>query len=306
MEEIIGFNNNAGQKLYGVLHSPEPGNTVKRSLVIMLNSGLLDRVGPHRLYVKIARMLCRQGFYVFRFDSHGLGHSEGELVSGPSVLNFVKIENGFFVEDVLGAINFLSQKIDPDKIFMTGLCGGGVTSLLAADIDKRISGVISLDPPVYLDSAQEDYDVNPLAAMMALESPLKKIFNLKYWLKLVTFKINPLKLGQMVFMVIKEKTRKKEGRDKEEGFGRPLNRKFVNAFTSYVASKRNILFITGQNDFVAKEFKYKFQNRYLTGKNKEWFEVLSVVNANHEFHSLDSQQVLLEKISNWLAIQNNR
>jgi len=306
MEEIIAFNNKAGQKLYCVLHGPEAGNTGKRSLVIMLNSGLLDRVGPHRLYIKIARMLCRQGFYVFRFDSHGLGHSEGELVSGPSVLNFVKIENGLFVEDTLEAINCLSQKVDPEKIFVTGLCGGGVTSLLAADIDKRISGVISLDPPVYIDSAKEDYDVNPLVAKIALESPLKKIFNLKYWLKLVSFKINPLELGKMVFVVIKEKTRKKEGSDNYEGFGNPLNRKFVNAFTSYVASKRNILFITGENDFVAKEFKYKFQNRYLTDKHKEWSEVLSVVNANHEFHSLDSQQILLEKISNWLAIQNNR
>ena len=48
--------------------------------VILLNAGLLHRVGPNRLSVDIARSLADLGYPCLRFDTSGVGDSE--LIEG--------------------------------------------------------------------------------------------------------------------------------------------------------------------------------------------------------------------------------
>src|SRR5215475_3162536 len=48
--------------------SPAPG-------VIILNAGVLHRVGPHRLHVLLARRLAASGFTGLRLDLGGIGDS---------------------------------------------------------------------------------------------------------------------------------------------------------------------------------------------------------------------------------------
>ena len=61
--------------LLGVLTAPaapHPGSPA----VILLNAGLLHRVGPNRLHVDVARRLAEAGFTSLRFDMSGVGDSE--------------------------------------------------------------------------------------------------------------------------------------------------------------------------------------------------------------------------------------
>jgi hypothetical protein len=71
-EEAILFG--ASKSLVGVVTDPaENGKT--RPAVILLNSGIIHRVGPNRLYVTLARRLARVGFVVLRYDHSGIGDS---------------------------------------------------------------------------------------------------------------------------------------------------------------------------------------------------------------------------------------
>ena len=55
-EEIITFGKT--RALVGILHKPVgPAPRADLPAVLLLNAGLLHRVGPNRLYVKIARQL---------------------------------------------------------------------------------------------------------------------------------------------------------------------------------------------------------------------------------------------------------
>ena len=62
----------SGSSLIGVLSRPSQEHDVtQRPGVIMLNSGILHRVGACRLYVKTARKLAERGYLCLRFDHAG-------------------------------------------------------------------------------------------------------------------------------------------------------------------------------------------------------------------------------------------
>ena len=62
--------------LLGVVTLP-PGDrleaSTRRPFVIILNAGLVHRVGPFRMTVELARQLAKRGLRVMRIDQAGLG-----------------------------------------------------------------------------------------------------------------------------------------------------------------------------------------------------------------------------------------
>src|ERR1700761_3289628 len=55
----------------------------ERITVVILNTGIAHRVGHHRMFVTLARLLAREGFSVLRFDFSGIGDSEPRLDNLP-------------------------------------------------------------------------------------------------------------------------------------------------------------------------------------------------------------------------------
>jgi len=51
----------------------QPETPTGLPVVVLLNAGLVHRVGPFRLYVPLARTLAAAGFPVVRFDQPGVG-----------------------------------------------------------------------------------------------------------------------------------------------------------------------------------------------------------------------------------------
>lgn len=311
MEKISEFKNNNNQRLIGIIHIPENNLHKNKVGIVMLNAGLVDKAGPHRLYVKIARKLCNKGYYILRFDSFGLGESEGELKKGYNVEIFALIQQGLFVEDTLSSINYFKKELKLEKIIMTGLCGGAATALLAASKDNRIDGLILMDPPVYLDNSNNinKKSVHPFEVENSISSYTKKIFQLKTWLRFITLQIDYSGFWRTIreYLKLRLKSNKTDQYvNKDESFilERPLNKLFLNAFLTYMSTKREILFILGDNDSVAWEFKNKFQDKFLNSElYKPYLEIINVETANHDFQSLRAQDILLNKISTWLDKQ---
>ena len=63
-----------GDGLVGVATLGRPRPRFATAL-ILLNAGLVHRMGPFRLYVQMARRLAAEGYAVLRFDQSGLGDS---------------------------------------------------------------------------------------------------------------------------------------------------------------------------------------------------------------------------------------
>jgi hypothetical protein len=124
--------------LAGVATLPESGRADARApMVLMLNAGLLHRVGPHRMSVVLARQLAEAGIASFRFDIGGRGDSE----SGTDA------EGGEqqALADIVDAMDFAGRRFQVDKFVTFGLCAGADRGHAMALNDARIVGGILLD-----------------------------------------------------------------------------------------------------------------------------------------------------------------
>ena len=122
--------------LMGLLTMPDEFDA-GRPAALLLNAGLLHRVGPNRLNVELARTLAQAGFPALRFDMAGVGDSELQ------VGGMLDIERSR--QDVVEAMNAVEAATTVDRFVPIGLCTGAYNAFRAALIDERVSGAVLID-----------------------------------------------------------------------------------------------------------------------------------------------------------------
>lgn len=122
--------------LVGILTPPPKGVAPRNVTIVMINSGVIHRVGANRLHVQLARDLARAGFRVLRFDLSGIGDSPPRPVRSGDLLESV-------MEDVRDAIDHVAGR--DGRVALFGLCSGASHSLLYAPRDERVKALILLD-----------------------------------------------------------------------------------------------------------------------------------------------------------------
>jgi dienelactone hydrolase len=126
------------QSLVGVLTMGDAAAGVDRPTVVILNSGIVHRVGANRMSVTLARALAASGHAVLRFDLSGIGDSEARTEGLPP------IEAG--LADIGEALDALESSRGARRFILAGLCAGADLALLQAHRDRRVVGAVLLDP----------------------------------------------------------------------------------------------------------------------------------------------------------------
>jgi pimeloyl-ACP methyl ester carboxylesterase len=114
-----------------------PSGPVQDTIVVMLNAGVIHRVGAHRLHVKLARSLSAMGYGSLRFDFSGLGDS----TLPPDAQDF----RGQAQRDVQTVLEALAQQTQVERFALLGICSGAAHAQAAAVADRRIKGVFLVD-----------------------------------------------------------------------------------------------------------------------------------------------------------------
>jgi hypothetical protein len=109
--------------------------------VILTNAGLLDRTGPHRMNVRIARALARIGVASMRFDMSGLGDSRRPAKPFPV--------DEQYIADAREALDEAQARHGAKRIAMIGLCSGADVAHAVALQDERLCGLLLWDPYMY-------------------------------------------------------------------------------------------------------------------------------------------------------------
>ncbi|HEX3697693.1 MAG TPA: alpha/beta fold hydrolase [Polyangia bacterium] len=109
----------------------------ERPAVLLLNAGLVHRVGPARKSVRLARRLAEAGFLTLRFDLSGIGDSEPRR----DTLSFDERA----ILDVQQAMDFLQCTRGINHFVLMGLCSGADNSFRTALRDPRVHGAIMID-----------------------------------------------------------------------------------------------------------------------------------------------------------------
>jgi predicted alpha/beta hydrolase len=107
----------ADHHLFGIL--TRPAAPTGKPTVILLNAGSIHHVGPHRLYVRLARELASRGHPVLRFDFEGIGDS---VLRGPGRENHPYEITA--MADLQAAITHLRATEGSERFVLVGLCSG--------------------------------------------------------------------------------------------------------------------------------------------------------------------------------------
>lgn len=235
-ERAITFSCN-GNWLYGVLSLPE--SSVSRGVVIVVG-GPQYRVGSHRQFALLARHLAAHGVPVLRFDYRGMGDSEGE------VRTFEDLD-----DDLRSAIDsFLNEVPSVKELVIWGLCDAASAALFYAHQDKRVTGLVLLNPWVRTDEG---------AAKVYLKHYyIARLFEPRLWSKILQGRFNYSEAAQSFLKTIGTALKRKESTvtvPNMEGIKScdrtPLPQRM---FTGLSRFEGRLLLITSGNDLTAQEF----------------------------------------------------
>jgi pimeloyl-ACP methyl ester carboxylesterase len=126
------------KSLIGVLTEPDIPTTNDQPAVLLLNVGLIHRIGPNRIYVKLARRLASLGFRTLRFDLSGIGDS----LPRPDHL---PVEQ-FTIDDIIQAMDYLTATCNSQQFILMGHCSGAYHSFRTAVQDPRVVRVVMMNP----------------------------------------------------------------------------------------------------------------------------------------------------------------
>jgi len=122
-----------GSWLYGLISVPR--NPGPKGVLIVVG-GPQYRVGSHRQFTLLANDLAANGIAAMRFDYRGMGDSQGEARS------FEYIE-----DDMRCAIDRFFQELPELKeVVIWGLCDAASAALFYAHQDRRVTGLVALNP----------------------------------------------------------------------------------------------------------------------------------------------------------------
>ncbi len=111
-----------------------------RPALILLNAGILHKIGPNRMTVRLAREAAARGLAAVRLDFAGIGDSPARSDGRP-------VPEGVLV-DVRELMSHLERTRGIERFIVVGLCSGADNALRVARLDERVAGVCMLDPTV--------------------------------------------------------------------------------------------------------------------------------------------------------------
>lgn len=171
-----------GTPLVGVLHRPA---APCRRGVLLVVGGPQYRVGSHRQFILLARALALSGTPVLRFDYRGMGDSGG------AERGFERVE-----ADIRAAMDTFAATIpEMQEVVLWGLCDAAAACSFYAHKDRRVAGLVILNPWVRTDQG--------IARAYLTRYYAARLFDADLWRKLFSGRLDiKAAVGSFVNMVL--------------------------------------------------------------------------------------------------------
>lgn len=302
--ETVRFRNRHGLLMHGMLHEPDPASA-RGICILMLSPGIKGRVGPHRLYLKMAERLVPLGFHLLRFDFYGLGDSEGELTEDVLADMYNTIQGGRYADDTIAAMDWMQATHGVRRFIGSGLCGGSITALHAAARDDRIEALLGIGLPVVLDGGEANWGrfLTGQQKQQARRGLFERLFQPRSWWKFVTGKSNYRVIGRILLQLVGlRRTPPAATAAKVVDDTNPF---FAPAFLGLIGSGRPALLVYSGGDRLQSQFEEKFEARHLDrlGGKRRGYQLHAIPQANHIMSSPEWVAELCDVADCWLAAE---
>jgi hypothetical protein len=264
-DEVLRFG--PDEQLVGVLSGP-----TAPTAVLLLNAGVLHRIGPHRLHVSLARRLAELGFSALRLDLGGIGDSVASS-DAPT-----------FRESAVADTRLAMSGLEAKRHVIFGICAGADNALATALADDRVAGIVLVDPYVYATRRAQLRDVRAkLQRMGARES-------VRWGMRLV---------GRRV------RERLERLRDRGKAQAEPQGREPppIADYRMQLAAlvERGVKILAVYSGSLGTAYNHEDQLFELFPELRGKVDRAYFPHANHTFTELDAQRALIDTVSRWIA-----
>jgi len=304
-EEVLVFAS-GGHRLPGVLTrpaaagggAPPPGDLG----VLLLSPGLKHRVGPHRLYVKLARFFAARGLPVFRFDFHGTGDAGGELPTADVPELHERIQRGLFRGDSAAALDVFCERAGVERVIACGLCGGAITGAFLAADDPRVEAVVGFQLPVKKIDLNRDFAerIDDGFSDHIFRRYVAKLLRPESWRKFLSGRSEYGLIWKTAARRLAGLAGRRRGPALDaDGVPEGMNSTFLEAWDR-IAGRVRLLWIYSEIEGARFDFEGVFETVCLAGRDRP-YEKLVLPDSNHEFAPDPAQESLLAVLDGWLA-----
>lgn len=276
-ESVLRFGD--ADQLVGILSQPEQP-LAGAPVVVILNAGVLHRVGPHRLHVVLARRLAAAGVTCLRLDLGGIGdsiNSSDATTFRESAVNDTRL--------VLGA---LAERLNAKRFVIFGVCAGADNAIATALVDDRIVGIAVVDPHTYPSKRGR---LRALYTKLSARSPGESV----RWIAKVAERRARAAIDRLRAL----RDRAEAPDEPEEGRTAPPLAQFRSELATLVSRGVKILAI--YSGIHGASYNHPNQLFELFPELRGKVETAYFENANHTFTELDEQAELIALVSDWMA-----
>jgi predicted alpha/beta hydrolase len=301
---FVSFPNADGLQLRGILHEPDP-DRARGVCILLLSPGIKGRVGPHRLYLKIAARLVPLGFHVLRFDYHGLGDADGELAESVLADMYNSIQAGRYIGDTVAAMDWVQTTLGVRRFVGSGLCGGSISALATAAVDRRIECLLGIGLPTVLEGGPENWrrvlTQYQIASMRS--SYIEKAWDPKSWLRFMAGKSDYRVIWRVVRdWLLKRRRRRDHQVAEQKAEVDCTNPLFASAFMAMLESSRPMILFFAGADRLRYQFGENFESHHegrIRGL-RHLYEVHLIPDANHVLSDASWMTEFLDAAERWL------
>ncbi len=249
-----------------------------RPAFILLNSGIIHRVGACRLSVELARgVTSSTGIPSFRFDYSGLGDSPKRRSS---------LDRDSQVDqEIIEVMDYLQRKEGISQFILYGLCSGARDAVRVAAQDSRVTGVMQMDG--YAFKNRRYY----------LEHYKTRVFDWREWRRFVFHSIP----GHIKSRFVKTKAEDESVEMFQFDWGHYPSKEYIQTLYRDCVKRAvrfNVVF-TGSWDH-----EYNYANQFFDMFNEVSFgnsvKLTYMEDSDHVFSNPADRRQLVENVCDWL------
>lgn len=273
-------------EVYGMLHRPEKQapRAADDLCVVIMNSWLTHRVGPHRFSVRLARRLAERGVNSLRFDFSGIGNS-------PVRSDGLALKDQWYAE-ALEVMAFLKREHGFRRFVFVGICAGGVLSFGISYRDHRIAGAVLINTRDYeLDSNWKEFALQNREFRFYWK---RAIFRPASWARLLRGRSSVRTiLGALIFrsrQALKPSTTLESAR-----------RWFKEHLDLILGRGVRLLYVFSEGDPGRDHLRLLHNDALADGQSTDMIEVAIIAQADHTFTIRSCQTEVLDKVTDWIS-----
>ena len=271
-------------RLFGILSLPS--RVARRhSGILLVNSGVVYRVGPNRMYVSLAREWAALGYTVLRMDIGGVGDSPALQGNGEN-----RPYSTHAVADVEAGIAAL-RRAGVERVVVGGLCSGAHTTFHAGLSLDGIAGVMLMNPIVFYWKPTDSLDINAWRIYGESRRYKQSARSWRSWMKLLQGRVNLLNIASIGWGRASEVVRAKLASIRRAGAAEDATSENPpRDLARIMARGTEVLLIFSDGDPGHDFLTLHYSRELVRLKRRPGFDFRVIEDADHTFTTLDARE----------------